>query len=83
MVERTNERTNERMNEQGDSRSRMKQHFYFDKIRMLRASYCKKTFSAKPQSLVRPLRLFKVVENKSFILEHSKNMFPKPISQLV
>ena len=50
----------------------------FDGMRMLRTSYCKKKpFQQKPQSLVRPLRLFKVVENKSFILEHSKNMFPK------
>ena len=42
----------------------------------------KNLFQQKPQSLVRPLRLFKVVENKSFILEHSKNMFPKLFSKV-
>ena len=52
--------------------------FSFDRLGMWKTfSYCKKPFQQKPQSLVRPLRLFKVVENKSFILEHSKNMFPK------
>ena len=54
----------------------------FDRTIMLRtSSIVKKPFQQKPQSLVRPLRLFEVVGNKSFILEHIlkicfKHQFP-------